>query len=175
MVMKKTCVSAGIDLLIWLVACLVSIPIMAIALRIVNLFVVVDVSVALTVRLIASCIAVCGVLGSVSYLVAYHTASFPVSQMLPSLGLATVLRFALSLLLKFYPFIAGGTQYLAALLFDRNPADMKAITDMRLIDYVVAFFLVTALDWLFVILLGKFGERNRLRDRKALMEEAFDK
>ena len=170
MKIKKILVGAGIDLLVWFVACLVSIPIMAIALRIVNLFVVVTVPVAITVRLIFSIIAVCGVLGSISYLVSYHTASFSMGSSLLYLSIASVGRLLLSVLLKFYPFIAGGSQYLGATLFYSDITDMKLLTDLRLVEYVIAFLILTVLEIACFTVCGKLGEKNRIKARNALLD-----
>ncbi len=151
-------------------ACLVNLAAMSLAVKIVNLFVEVDYFMAVIIRLIVSFVVVSGIIGAVTYLLSYKLAEFNAKSSLCTFSLAIVLQLLLCILLKFYPFIGGGTVYLAG-IFESGAAFTSAsyIEYIGFIDYLLAFVIFSAGYLVTLLICGKIGEKKRIRDREELL------
>ena len=150
-------------------ACLLNLAVMSIVIKIVNLFIELDFFTAVVIRMMVSFLVVSGVPAVISYLVSYRMASFDVKNACGTFCLASLLQLAISLLLKFHPFIGGGTFYLAGIFESGSAFNESAdIEYIGIIDYLLAFAVYFAVGLALYILCGKIGEKKRLRDREKL-------
>lgn len=153
-------------------SCLVNLAVMEIAVKIVDLFVVVDYFTAVIVRLVVSAVTVSGMVGAINYLLSYKRAEFEIGVYSGSFWLATLVQLLLSVLFKFHPFIGGGSFYLAGLLEHGSSFDSSsAVEYIGIIDYLIAFVIFALFDYAVCAVLGILGARKRKADREALVSE----
>lgn len=167
---NKFFVGSGVVFLCLFSATLLNLPIMALVLKAVDLFVEVDFFAEAIIRLVVSVMTVAGISGAVCYLVAYRSALFNTSLFLGNFSIAALVQLAISLLLKFATFIAGGTLYLAGLF--EHGTGFTANEDIEfigLIDYLLAFIILSLITVLTSIICGKIGAKKRLKDREELI------
>ncbi len=167
---NKFFVGSGAVFLCLFSATLLNLPIMALIIKAIDLFVEVDFFAEAIIRLFVSVLTVSGISGAVCYLVAYRSASFNASLFLGNFSISVLIQLAFSLLLKFAKFIAGGTLYLAGLFeHGRGFTATEDIEFIGLIDYLLAFFILSLITALTSIVCGKIGAKKRLKDREDLL------
>ena len=152
--------------------CLINLLIMNMAVRAADMLVEIDYFAAVVIRLVVSVLVVAGAMGAITYMLSYHTAEFDAKRSLLTFSLATVFQLLLCVMLKFHPFVGGGAIYLAGIF--EHGADFSSGIDIvyiGLIDYLLAFFALSAIYLLTIMLCGRIGVRTRLRRREALMAE----
>ncbi len=166
---KRIWIDALIYLIAMVLACLVNLAVCAMAVKIVNLFIVVDYFSAAVVRTVMSFVTLCGVLGALAYYESYKSAEFYLGRAVGSMALAGVGHLALSIPLMFYPFIAGGTRYLAGLI-DMGDGfnSLDKVKEIYLWTYLAAFFIYLAVEILTVAVCGSIGKRRRIAQRANL-------
>ncbi|MBQ7384192.1 MAG: hypothetical protein IJV72_05315 [Clostridia bacterium] len=171
--MKKRLFSeSGFVFLFIFSACLVNLAVMALAVKIVNLFVVVDYFTAAVVRLISSVVTVSGTVGAIVYFISYRKAEFEFGLASGAFWIATLLQLLLSVLFKFYPFIGGGSLYLAGFLEHGRYFDsLSSVEYIGIIDYLLAFVILALFNFAVYLLCGKLGAHKRLYDREKLLSE----
>ena len=169
---NKIFVGSGAEFLCLFSAAIINLPIMALVLKLVDMFVALDFFPVIIIRLIVSVLTVSGITGAVCYLTAYRSAAFNVSLFSGNYLFAAIIQLAFSLLLKFRPFIAGGTQYLAG-IFEHGSAfsSLDDIEYIGLIDYLLAFMILSVITYAASIICGVIGKSNRLRDREKLLSD----
>ncbi len=162
--------------LVWLAAllggCLVNLLVCAMAVKIVNLFIVVGFFEAAIIRTVASFVTLCGVVGALTYFESFKAADFSPWSTVAELATAGAGQLILSIPLMFYPFIAGGTRYLAGLIdmgerFDG--ADM--IKEIYLWAYLASFVIYLAAELGCAVICGIMGKRKRLKQRSEILTE----
>ncbi len=153
-------------------ACLVNLAVMEMAVRIVNLFIVVDYFCAVIIRLAVSAVAVSGTVGAINYLLSYRKAEFAFGFYSGVFWLSVLIQLLLSILFKFHPFVSGGSFYLAGLLEHGSGFDSSsAVEYIGIIDYLIAFVLLSLLNYAVYSVCGVLGARKRLADREAIMSD----
>lgn len=171
--MKKQFFSmCGVVFLCIFGACLLNLVVMALVLKILNLFIVVEPFTEVVVRLVVSLLCVAGVPSAVAYLVSYRMARFDVKNALATFCAASVFQLLLALLLKFHPFISGGVLYLAGIFESgssfANGADVEYV---GIIDYLLAYAVCFVVGLLSYLVFGKLGTVKRLKDREELINQ----
>ena len=166
---NKFFIGSGTAFLCILSACLLNLPIMALVLKIIDLFVELEFFARIVVSLAVSVICVSGIQGAVRYFAAYRSASFDIRMFSANFWTATVLQLAIALLLKFATFIAGGTVYLAG-IFEHGAAfsSLDDIEYIGLLDYLPAFFILSLLAYGISLVCVIIGKKKRLKDRAEL-------
>jgi len=151
-------------------SCLLNLLVMPFILRVIDLFVEVEYFPQMIIRIIISLAVVAGIPAAVRYFVSYRKAEFNMARASLCFAVATVFQLLVSILLKFYPFISGGTLYLAGIL--EHGADFSSsakIETIGLIDYILAFAAFSAIYYVAYIVCGKIGVVKRLKDREELI------
>ena len=170
--MKKTFfLDVGIQFLYIFSACILNLLISGVALKIVDTFVLLDYSVLCIIRMAVSAIAVAGILGALTYLLSYRTASFSAGYFTGTFFAGVALQLAISLIFKFRAFISGGVMYLAGIFEHGTALSAEGWELVGIIDYLLAFLVFTAVYYLTCIVCGKVAVKNRLRDRAELIGE----
>ncbi|MBO5415206.1 MAG: hypothetical protein J6A83_01075 [Clostridia bacterium] len=169
--MKKRLFSeSGFVFLFIFSACLVNLAVMALAVKIVNLFIVVDYFSAAVIRLITSCVTVSGMLGAIVYFISYRKADFSFGLSSGAFWLATALQLLISVLFKFNPFIGGGSLYLAGFFEHGSSFDsISSVEYIGIIDYLLAFAILALFNYAVYSVCGFIGKYKRLSDRKKLL------
>ncbi len=150
-------------------ACLVNLLVCSVAIKIVNLFIVVNFFEAAIIRTVMSFVTLCGVIGALTYFEGFKNAEFLPLSTAAELVTAGVGQLVLSVPLMFYPFIAGGTRYLAGLLdmgasFDGS----EKIKEIYLWTYLASFVIYLAAELCAAIALGIVGKKMRLKQRREI-------
>lgn len=169
---KQLFKETGVMFLHIFLPCLVNLLIMDMVLRVADMIVEIDYFAAVVIRLVVSVLVVAGAIGTITYLLSYNIACFDAKRSVLTFSLATVFHLLLCLLLKFHPFIGGGVVYLAGIL--EHGANFSSGSDIEyigLIDYLLAFIIISAIYFLTLIVSGKIGVRMRLRSREALLSK----
>ncbi len=153
-------------------ASLVNLLTCSLAVKIVNLFIVVEYFEAAIVSSIMSFITICGVIAALGYYDGFKRAEFFVGRSIGEVALAGAMQLVLSIPLMFYPFIAGGTRYLAGLIdMGSNFNSADRIEDIYLWTYLGAFAIYLALEIGTCALFGIIGKKRRLKQRRELTEQ----
>ena len=150
-------------------ACLVNLAVSAMAVKIVNLFIVVDYFSAAIVRAVMAFVVISGVVGAMSYYESRKSAEFhPVSLSL-AVALGGIAHLIISVPLMFYPFIAGGTRYLAGLMDMGSGFDSADnVKYIYLWTYLAAFGIYLVCEMISALVCGYLGKKNRENLRKEL-------
>ena len=168
--MKKQLLVNGITYLACMVAAaLLNLAVSALVVKIVNVLIAPDFFVIAIVRAVTGIFTVCVVLGLVIGYEGYTTLSFSIPKiLLPVLG-ASIIHFGFSFLLKFYPFIAGGTQYLGGILeYGSSFNSFESVSDVSLWAYIVAFWVSKIAELIVAPLSCFIGMRKRINNRKTI-------
>ncbi len=162
----------GVCLLGLVLSCLLSLLVTMITVRIADMIFPIEGFAEIVIRAVASLLTVSATFGAVSYFVSYRMVSFDAAGSAARLGGALVIQLAISLLLKFEPFVAGGVKYLAAIFEFGSDVRMTADADMiGLIDYLSAFVIFSAIYMAVYIGAGIIGKKKRLSDRETILNE----
>lgn len=166
---KQLFKESGAMFLALFLPCLINLLVMDMAVRFADMIVEIDYFSAVVIRLVVSVIVVAGAIGAITYMLSYHTAEFNTKGSLLRLSLATVLQLALCLLLKFHPSVGGGVVYLAG-IFEHGTGFSSGsdIVYIGIIDYLLAFFVISAVYFLTLVICGRMGVRVRLHRREDL-------
>ena len=168
--MKKQFIYTSLTYLVALIAAsLVNLAVCALSVRIVNLFVVVDYFTAAIVKAAVSFFTIGGVLGALSYHDAYRRLEFRPAYISATVAAAGVVHLALSTVMMFHPFIAGGTRYLAGLMdmgSSFNSSDN--IKDIYLWTYLGSFAIYLAVEIAVSLVCAYVGRKKRISNRKAI-------
>lgn len=170
--MKKTFfIDSGIMFLYIFSACILNLLIAGITLKIIDAFVLLEYFAISTVKMAVSGIAVAGILGALTYLLAYRKASFSAGYFTGTFFAGAALQLAISVLFKFRTFISGGVMYLAGIFEHGTALSAEGWEYVGIIDYLLAFFIFTAVYYVVCVVCGKVAVKNRLRDRAELIGE----
>lgn len=166
---KQVFVDALIYASCMIVASLLNLAVSALVVRFVNLLIVPDFYVVAIVRAVVGFLTGSLVLGLVIAYECYKSVSFSGTKILISVALASAIHFLPALLLRFYPFIAGGTRYLAGLLeHGTNFGGYAGVSDIGLIFYIAAFWMIKAGEIVVCVISGKCGKTARLKNRETI-------
>ncbi len=170
--MKKQLLYGSITYFVTMVAaCLVNLLVCMMTVKIVNLFIVVDYFAAAVIRTVTSFIVTGGVVGAMAYYDAYKKADVNVGMTASCISLGGVAHLALSVPLMFYPFIAGGTRYLAGLIYMGSRFDSaERVGDIYLWTYLLAFGVYWIVQLISAVSCGYIGKSRRLAVRRSLTE-----
>ena len=162
-----------VNSLIYLVAivcgCLVNFAVSALLLKILNLFIVVDYYIGAIFCAVVSFIVVGGIVGALTYFESYKSVDFSPINITFSVLLAGVFHLPISTLLGFYPFIAGGTRYLAGLIDMGGRFDsLDRVADIYIWSYLIAFVIYLAFYVVTALACGYLGKKKRLAVRNSL-------
>ena len=160
---KQFFVNSLIYFIAIVLACLVNfIGVSSLAVKIVNLFIVVDFYASAIISLIMAFVVVGGVVGAMSYFEAFKSCEFAPVKLLGTLSLAGVLHLAISTLMGFHPFVAGGTKYLAGLISMGEKFDSAESTlDIYLWEYLAAFAIYFVFEIIVTEVCAYIGKRKR--------------
>ena len=168
--MKKQFLVNGITYLVCMVAAaLLNLAVSALVVKIVNLLVAPDFFVIAIVRAVTGMVTVCVVLGAVVGYEGYKTLSFSMPKILLTVLGASIIHFAIAFLFKFYPFIAGGTQYLGGILEYGSAFDsFEAVSDVSLWAYIASFWISKIAELTVAPLACFVGMKKRINNRKTI-------
>ena len=168
--MKKQYFSDAIVYAICMVAAsLLNLAVSAMIVKFVTLLVAPEFFVLAIVRAVVGFLTGAVVLGLVIAFESYKSVSFDPAPIIIAVSLASVIHFVLALVLRFYPFVAGGTRYLAGLLEKGNAFDaFEAVSDIRLWAYIAAFWIIKLCEIGVCVAAGKLGKTARLKNRETI-------
>ena len=139
------------------------------AIKIIDLFVGLSPLSLCIVRALIYTVGVNSLLAIVSYREGYRSAEYSVVETLISGALASVLHFLVSLLFSFEAFCSGGVKFITALVKFGSGLNSESFSGSLSRFDCVPFFFANALVYIAVmIIFGRLGARNRLRDREEL-------
>lgn len=172
---NKIFTGSGVMLLSILFSCLLNIVVLWFVLKVVDLFVEVEFFGRIIMSIVVSTLVISGLLGAIRYLVAYRTAAFDLAGFSISYLFATLIQFAIAFLLKFAPAVAGGTVYLAG-IFEHGSqfSNVSDIEYIGLLDYIPAFFILSAVVYVINVACGYIGKNKRLKDRAEILSSNND-
>ena len=170
--MKKQTLYSSITYLIGVViACLVNLLVSYVMVKIVNLFVVVDYFTAAVVNVVVAFIVVPFIAAAIFYYECYKSAEFNPWHICGAVALGGVAHLGLSMLLMFYPFIAGGTRYLALIInFGNNFSSSKDVEQIYLWAYLASFFIYLTVQLCASLIMGYIARNTRLKIREQLKQ-----
>ncbi len=167
---KQVFVNSLIYFIAMLGACLVNLAVSAMAVKIVNLFIVVDYFSAAIIRTVIAFVTLSGVIGALTWFESFKSAEFHPLKTLVAVGLGGVYHLAVSTILMFYPFIAGGTRYLAGLINMGERFDSFAEVEyIYLWAYLTAFFIYLFVEMICAVVCGYLGKKKRYDNRKTIL------
>ncbi len=166
---KKYFADALVYAICMVVAALLNLAVSALLVKFVTLLVAPEFFVIAIVRAVVGfltgAIVLCLVIGYESY----KSVSFSPSSIIISVSLASVIHFAIAFVLRFYPFVAGGTRYLAGLLEKGTGFDsFETVSDIRLWAYIAAFWIIKLCEIAVCVAAGKCGKTARLKNRETI-------
>ncbi|MGM9644741.1 MAG: hypothetical protein ACI3X1_06615 [Eubacteriales bacterium] len=139
------------------------------AIKIIDLFVGLSPLSLCIVRALIYTVGVNALLAIVSYKEGYRSASFSAVGTLISGALASLLHFLVSLLFSFEAFCSGGVKFITALVKFGASLNSESFSGSLSRFDCIPFFFANALVYIAVmIIFGRLGARNRLRDREEL-------
>ena len=166
---KQYLVDALIYAIAMVAASLLNLAVSALIVKLVTLLVAPDFFVLAIVRAAVGFLTGAVVLGLVIAYESYKSVSFEPVRIVISVGLASVIHFVVSLLLRFYPFVASGTRYLGGLLeYGTDFAEFLEVSDVALWAYVAAFWILKAAEIIVCVIAGKCGKTARLKNRETI-------
>ncbi len=166
---KQLLVNVFTYLVCMIAAALLNLAVSALAVKIVNVLFAPDFFVIAVVRAVTGIVTSCVVLGAIIGYEGYKNVSFPFPLVILSVFLAAIVHFGIAFLFKFYPFIAGGTQYLGG-IFEQGSAfsSFDAVSDVRLWAYVSAFGVAKLLEIVIAPIACFIGMKLRIKNRKTI-------
>ena len=142
------------------------------ALKIVNLFVVVDNLSLCIIRVVVYSIGVCAILAIVSFREGYKSAPPSALPTAVSALIALILHFIPSLLFNFAAFCSGGVRFIAILAkFGDKINNEHLIGTLTRADCIPYFFLNGLVYVIIMVSVRAIGASIRLRDRELLCEK----
>lgn len=168
---KNFLIDSGIMFLYIFSACVLNLLIAGVTLKIIDAFVLLEYFALSTVKMAVSGLAVAGILGALTYLLAYRKASFSAGYFTGTFFAGAAVQLLLSVLFKFRTFISGGVMYLAGIFEHGTALSAEGWEYVGIIDYLLAFLIFTAVYYVVCVVCGKVAVKNRLRDRAELIGE----
>ena len=151
------------------VAALLNLAVSALVVKFVTLLVAPEFFVIAIVRAVVGFLTGAVVLGLVIGYESYKSVTFDPISIIISVVIAAAIHFALAFILRFYPFVAGGTRYLAGILnYGSNFESFEAVSDIYLWAYVAAFWIIKACEIGVCVIAGKSGKTARLKNRETI-------
>ena len=169
--MKKQFLAGSLIYFIAIVsACLVNfIGVSSLVVKIVNLFIVVDFFTSAIISAAVAFVVVGGVVGALADFEAFKSREFAPVKLLGTVTLAGVFHLAVSTILGFHPFIAGGTKYLAGLISMGEKFDSaERASDIYLWEYLAVFAIYLVFEIIAVEVGAYFGKRQREKQMESL-------
>ena len=168
--MKKQIAINGIVYLVtMIVASLLNLAISELAVSFVNLLIAPDFFVLAIVRAVVGILVGAGLLGLIVGYEGYRSIRFPFLAISASVLLAAIVHFLLSVLLRFYPFVAGGTHYLAGIMdLGHKFSESDGVSDIHFWSYVGAFFIGKGAEWIGALIGGFCGPILRKKSRETI-------
>ncbi len=152
-----------------LVSCIVVMCAEILILKLVNWFIVPSPLTVCVLRVIIYTVGVNAILAIAAYKEGYRAAYFSLVGTLISAVLATVMHFVFSLLFGFEAFASGAVKFISALIrFGSSLNSPLFVGKLDRFDMIPFFFINAAVYIAVMLIFGKLGEKNRLRDRKEL-------
>lgn len=166
---KQIAVNAMVYLVTMVVACLLNLLISALAVKFVDILIAPGFFVLAIVRAVVGILVGAGLLGLIVGYEGFRSLQFPWPTIVLSVVLASILHFLFALLLRFYPFIAGGTHYFAGVL-DLGEAftESDTVSDIHLWAYVAAFFIGKGVELIVALIGGACGPLLRKKNRETI-------
>ena len=153
-------------LITMVVASLLNLAVCALAVKILDLFIVVDYFTAAVLKIVMSFIVFGGVIGAVHFYDGYKRVEFLPAHICGSVAVGGVAHLALSVLLVFHPMIAGGTRFLAGILdMGKSFNAEERVDDIYLWTYLISFGMYLAVQIAISVACGYFGKKYRLYNR----------
>lgn len=150
-------------------ACLLNLVIMAMLLKIINMFVGVSFFAQMVIRTVISFIAVPCIVGVIHGLVCYKRAEFYPTSSLLTVSAAVFFQLLLSILLKFHDFVSGGVVYLSCILhYGSSLSATSNVDHVTFLEYILSFLLYAVICIGVYLIFGFLGKKKRLCDREAL-------
>ncbi len=150
-------------------ASLLNLAVSGLIVKIVTLLIAPEFFVLAIVRAVVGFLTGAVVLGLVIGYEGYKTVTFSPKQIIISVAIAAVGHFLLSFLLRFYPFIAGGTRYLGGLLEHGSDFDgFEEVADVALWGYIAAFWIIKIGEIAICLVAGKCGMKARIKSRESI-------
>ena len=166
---KNFLIDSGIIFLYIFSACILNMLVSGLVIKIIDAFVLLEYFALNIAKMAVSGIVVAAILGALTYLLAYRKASFFARYFSATFFAGTAVQLALSILFKFRTFISGGVMYLAGIFEHGSDIYAEGWEYVGIIDYLLAFFIFTAVYCLTCIICGKVAVKKRLRDRAELI------
>lgn len=168
--MKKQIFANGIVYFIcMLVAAVLNLAISELLVKFVDILIAPEFFVLAIVRAASGILVGALVLGLVVGYEGFRSLTFAWKTVLASMLVASVLHFLLSLLLRFYPFVAGGTHYFAGLIdLGEHFSSADGISDIYLWAYIAAFFIAKAVECLVALFAAWLGPVLRRKNRETI-------
>jgi len=150
-------------------AALLNLAVSGLIVKIVTLLIAPEFFVLAIVRAVVGFLTGAVVLGLVIGCEGYKSVSFSAKQITVSVLIASVGHFLLSFLLRFYPFVSGGTRYLGGLLEHGSDFDgFAAVADVALWAYIAAFWIIKLGELVLCLVAGKCGMKARIKSRESI-------
>ena len=173
---KQFFVNSFIYFIAIVAACLVNfIGVSSLVVKIVNLFIVVDFYISAIISAAVAFVVVGGVVGTLAYFEAFKSEEFAPAKLLGTVSVAGVFHLAISTLMGFHPFIAGGTKYLAGLISMGEKFDSAgSAADIYLWEYLASFAIYLVFEIIAVELGAYLGKRRRAQQKESLTASTDD-
>ncbi len=166
---KQWAVNSVVYFASFVAACLLNLLISWLLVKIVILLVAPGFFALAVVRVVSGVLSSAVVIGAMSYYDAYRKVAFPVGFFCAAFVSASVLHFLWATLFRYYPFAAGGVRYLAGILAQGSGfTSFSGVDDIRLVFYMLAFWLEKLPVLAVGIVCGFLGRRKRLTNRRSI-------
>ena len=150
-------------------ACLINLIVANMVLKFVSVLIEMDYFTGSVIYAIVSFLVVPGLVGVMSFYNSFKNAEFYLGRTCAHVAMGGLFHLIVSVPLMFYPFIAGGTRYLAGIIdmgiyFD----GLDRVEDIYLWSYLIAFAIYLIAEIIAAVVCGILGKKKRLDDRKKL-------
>ena len=166
---KQVFINSGVYLICMISACLLNLAVTGILLKIVLSFADIGYFATAILRVVFGFLTGAGIIGAIVYRECYKSLEFHPGWIALSMGLAGIVHLGLSVVLMFYPFIAGGVRPLAGILCMGSGFNSDGMIEYI---YLWAYLLAFLLYWLFQVVVslacGWIGKKKRLKSREGI-------
>ncbi len=166
---KQIFINACVALICMVVACLLNLLVTALIVKIVLSFADIGYFATSVMRAVIAFITCGAVMGAMNYRESFKTLEFRPALTVCSMLIAGAVHLGISLFLMFYPFIAGGTRYLAgALSMGSRFSSETRIDEIYLWAYLAAFGIYLGFEIVISLVFGVVGKKARLKNRESI-------
>lgn len=166
---KQHLVNAIVYLVAMLAASLLNLAISGLVVKFVDILIAPDFFVFAVVRAVVGILTTSVVLGLVIGYEGFKYVEFSFCKIVIPVFFASLAHFLLAWLLRFFPFVAGGTRYLAGILEQGTDfRSFEAVSDVALWAYIAAFWIAKCIEMAVAVVAGKCGKTLRLKNRKTI-------